>query len=387
MEQHRGGEHRDMPQSPLPRQAVFLVGGRGSRLGALTDDAPKPMLTVGDRPFLDHLIGEAGRFGIERVLLLCGYRAGHIADHYAGRRFDGVTLDMIVETEPAGTGGAVRHAADRLDEVFFLANGDSCFDINWLDLAAWDAGKEVVGRMALRAIPPGGRYGRVTLDNGRVTAFHAASDELDGPMNAGLYFLRRDVLDWIERVPCSLEQDVFPRLASAGRLAGRVYDRFFLDIGVPDDYERSQTEVPAFLHRPAAFLRLDCLLHDGLLHDGLLHDGGLRWMPGARAAVKRLNDNGYYVFVIGEGLAARGAAIRRIAGDLRAIGGHLDDVVQGVDGVAGAIGQCLERWPAKPCGSFLATGRRDDLTASAAAGLPAYLIAEGGLPDVVAALT
>jgi dTDP-glucose pyrophosphorylase len=362
----------------LPRQAVFLAGGRGTRLGNLTENTPKPLLMVGDRPFLDHLIGEAIRFGIDRILLLCGYRARNIADHYAGRRFNGAKLEITVETEPAGTGGALRHATGLLDDAFFLANGDSCFDINWLDLAAWNPGTDWVGRMALRAIPPGGRYGRVMLDDGRVTAFHAAAPDMAGPMNAGLYVLRRSVLDWVDQIPCSLEQDVFPRLASAGLLMGRVYDRFFLDIGVPDDFARSQAEVPAFLCRPAAFLRLDGELHRD-----------------ARAAVKLLNDHGHYVFMIDDPmingcdrLIHQGARYRRIVDDLRVIGAHVDDVEMIADSPQpDRVLDCANRWPVKRNGSFLVTGRQSDLTTAAATGLPGYLLAGdgAGLLDFIAA--
>jgi dTDP-glucose pyrophosphorylase len=356
-----------------PRQAVFLVGGRGTRLGSLTDSTPKPLLTVGDRPFLDHLIGEAIRFGADRVLLLCGYRARAIAAHYAGRQFAGAELGIVVETEPAGTGGALRHAADQLDDVFFLTNGDSCFDINWLDLAVWEADTDWVGRMALRAIPPGGRYGRVALDDDRVTAFHAAAPDLAGPMNAGLYVLRRSVLDWIDRVPCSLEQDVFPRLAMAGLLTGRVYDRFFLDIGVPEDFARAQTEVPACLRRPAAFLPLNGVLCRAT-------DDCRPWMPDAREAVKLLNDRGYYVFLI----AGNDIPHRRLAGDLRAIGAHVDDIAM-QSTLPQALRHLLERWPADRDGSFMVAARRDDLRAAAAAGLYGTLFADGSLLDFIAA--
>ena len=348
----------------IPRQAVFLVGGRGTRLGALTDGTPKPLLTVGDRPFLDHLIGEAIRFGIDRILLLCGYRAGDIADHYAGRKFPGTDFDIVVETVPAGTGGAIRNAADRLDDTFFLTNGDSCFDINWLDLAVGETNGEWIGRIALRALPPGGRYGRVSLDGSRIDAFHAAAPDLAGPMNAGLYVLRRSVTGWIDRMPCSLEQDVFPRLAAAGLLMGRVYDRFFLDIGVPEDFGRAQVEVPDCLSRPAAFLPLTYLL---------AHDDGL-------AAVKLLNDHGYYVFLTANG--NRCSVSKSLLEDLRAIGAHFDDIEDlSVD--SNLVLRCMASWPVTLQGSFALAEHRDDLDRFIAAALPTHLLSGGSLFDIV----
>ena len=115
-------------------QAVFLVGGLGSRLRGLTSERAKPMLDVGGRPFLDYLLDEASRYGIKRALLLCGYRAGDLTSIYNGRTIRGMRIETVVEASPAGTAGALALAADRLDEDFFLVNGDSLFDFNWLAL-------------------------------------------------------------------------------------------------------------------------------------------------------------------------------------------------------------------------------------------------------------
>ncbi len=85
-------------------QVVFLVGGTGSRLGALTAETPKPVLPVGGRPFLDYLLDEASRYGFARCLLLCGYRADSIQKAYDGRSIRGMRVETAIEVEPAGTG-------------------------------------------------------------------------------------------------------------------------------------------------------------------------------------------------------------------------------------------------------------------------------------------
>src|ERR1700693_504041 len=109
-------------------QAVILCGGRGTRLGALTAELPKPLLPVDEAPFLDLLLFEPARHGIRRILLLAGFGADRIAD-YAGAtplntRF-GLTIEVAVEPEPAGTGGALWHARHLLDPEFLMLNGDS----------------------------------------------------------------------------------------------------------------------------------------------------------------------------------------------------------------------------------------------------------------------
>ena len=87
-------------------QAVFLVGGLGTRLQDLTRQTAKPMLPVGGRPFLDYLLEEAARHGVKRALLLCGYKADDLGQAYAGRMVRGMRVETAVEPSPAGTAGA-----------------------------------------------------------------------------------------------------------------------------------------------------------------------------------------------------------------------------------------------------------------------------------------
>ncbi len=193
------------------RQAVVLVGGLGSRLGALAADTPKPLLEVGDRPFLAWVLRELCRYGVERVLLLADRHAERWRAALPGiaaslpRRLD---IDIAAEAEPAGTGGALHRARERLDRRFLLLNGDSLMDSNWAALLADAAGDDpgVLARLLLRRDDPSGRCSRVTLDGARVAAFGGAPA---GPAHAGVAVLSREMLDHAEAT-CSLEHDVYP---------------------------------------------------------------------------------------------------------------------------------------------------------------------------------
>ena len=245
-------------------QAVILCGGRGTRLGALTADMPKPLLEVDGAPFLDVLLFELGRHGFRRILLLAGFAAPRIVEYAAAtplkERF-GLTIDVAIEPRPAGTGGALWQARDRLDDAFLMLNGDSWFDINLRDLAARLAGEPAaLGALALRRLPDASRYGAVRLAGDAIVDF-AARPTGPGPgiVSGGVYALRRELVDELA-AEASLEADLFPRLAAAGRLRGRVYDRYFVDIGVPDDLARGRREIPQRRRRPAAFLDRDGVL-------------------------------------------------------------------------------------------------------------------------------
>ncbi len=153
---------------PAIQQAAILCGGLGTRLGALTAAMPKPLLPVGERPFLDILLEALGQAGVRRMLLLAGFMAERIADYGAATpvkpRF-GLSIEVATEPYPAGTGGALWHARDGLDEAFYLLNGDSWFDIPVQSLGERLLGdSSAIGVVALREIADASRYGSVRME-------------------------------------------------------------------------------------------------------------------------------------------------------------------------------------------------------------------------------
>src|SRR5262249_23145338 len=180
--------------------------------------------------FRASLLEGASRYGFSRCLLLCGYRAQSIEKAYQGRTVRGMRIETAIETKPAGTAGALARAARRLDELFFLVNGDSLFDCNWLALspAARDQ-RDWTARMTLAGGITGNRYGGVEIDGDAVRAFTPAG-ESTLPINAGIYLMRKSVLAAIGPGFVSLEQEVLPVLAKQGLLQGRVTQGPFIDI-------------------------------------------------------------------------------------------------------------------------------------------------------------
>lgn len=228
---------------------MILVGGLGTRLGALTRETPKPLMPIGDRPFLDILVRNVARQGFGEVLLLAGFRAERIEERYgpgsalAGELGIGITI--VTEPAPAGTAGALVHAADRLADSFLMMNGDSLFDVDLRALADAPAAEPWVAKLALRAVPDADRYGVIELEGDRIRSFRPRGPG-GGPglINGGVYWMRRSVLDRIGPLPASIEQDVFPALAAEGLLAGYRHEGYFLDIGVPDSLAEGQRVLP-----------------------------------------------------------------------------------------------------------------------------------------------
>jgi D,D-heptose 1,7-bisphosphate phosphatase len=279
-------------------QAVILVGGLGTRLGALTKETPKPMVSVGDKPFLDYVVDNIVRHGFNKLLFLGGYKSEAIVSYYQERTYPGVELSFSVEEAPAGTGGALLLAIDKLEDEFILFNGDTYFDFNYLDLWTRQPSGQAWGvKIALREIDKADRYGTVHLNRDRITDFTEKGAET-GPaqISCGVYHINKQVvLREIKQLPCSLETEIWPILLENQFAYGFSYQGYFIDIGIPSDLEKARRDMPVEM-RPAVFFDRDGVLNEDTNYVHLPDQ--IVWMSGAKESVKWLNDQGYYVFVV-----------------------------------------------------------------------------------------
>jgi D,D-heptose 1,7-bisphosphate phosphatase len=405
------------PTPPHLRQCVILVGGMGTRLGSLTADTPKPVLTIGDRPFLAWLLRELQRYGFEEAVLLSGYLSDTLHEavkQMAAQLPRKMRIVHAVEPVRAGTGGALFHARHLLDETFLLCNGDSLLDCNLAPFlaAGISDGPRITGRLLLRHLADTSRYGVVTTEGETVTGFHERAENptpTPGLINGGIYVFNRRILDHVTEI-CSLERDILPSLALQGQLKATTGNGYFIDIGIPADLDRAQTELPTRLHRPALFLDRDGVINIDHGHVGTRDR--FEFTPTSRQAVANATNAGWHVFIVtNQSGVARGYYTEQdvatlhhwLQTQMHQAGGTIDDIRYCPTHPEAAIpayrrdndwrkpgpGMLLDlirAWELDPARCILVGDQPTDLAAAAASGVASYLFPGGDLAAFIAPL-
>jgi len=388
-------------------QAVILAGGYGTRLGQLCSDTPKPLLQVGGVPFLEYIVWNLKRHGIREILFSVGYLAKTIQEHFGNGAWHGVHIDYAVEEQPAGTGGALVLAREKLASCFLVLNGDTLFDINYLDLVFFHSQARSLVSLALREINDVKRYGQIRVEDGIVVDFQEKSGDGAGLINGGVYVIEKQALDYLSNTPASLENDLFPLLASEGKMYGRKYDAFFIDIGLPQSLQLADNLLPKWKIKPAVFFDRDGVLN---VDKGYVHKAeDFEWIEGAREAIKYFNDKGYFVFVVtNQAGIARGYYSEEhfnnfttwISNELYKIGAHIDEVYycphHPTEGLgryrkvcmcrkpeSGMILSALEGWPVDKERSFIVGDKDSDIVAAKKVGIKGLLFQSGNLIELI----
>lgn len=234
-----GGERSIQGASLM--EAIVLAGGFGTRLREVVPDVPKPMAPVAGKPFLEILLRTLANKGFGRVVLSLGFMADEISGHF-GDRSDGMELAYVVEDHPLGTGGAVRLAlANCQQDHVYVFNGDTFLDLEVDEVERlWQERRHpiIVGR----AVPDTARYGCLLTAHGLVTGFAEKGAAGPGLINAGCYVFDRLQLDeFALHQTFSLETDFLGKAVQKIAVDVFVTEGLFIDIGVPEDYERAQT--------------------------------------------------------------------------------------------------------------------------------------------------
>jgi len=236
-------------------QAILLCGGMGTRLRSVVSDRPKPMADICGKPFLQYLLEMLRDKGITEVIFALGYMGEMIEEYFQDGSAFGLKIAYSYEEEPLGTGGAIRNALPKiLEEEVLVLNADTYFPMDYQGLYHFHQENDGDFSLATRAVPDISRYGAVRRDAaGRILAWNEKLEDggqpLAGEINGGIYVMKKSLIAEIPEGKQSLEQDCIPKWISEGkRIFGLPFDGYFMDIGIPKDYQQFITDVEQGKH-------------------------------------------------------------------------------------------------------------------------------------------
>lgn len=269
------------------------------------------MAPVAGRPFLTYLLEQCRQQGVPEVILSVGYKWEAI-QQYFGSSYHGMPLHYAVETDPLGTGGALRLAMQQAAaDDYLVLNGDSFFDVSLQALSLFHASHRSVLTLALKEMTDFERYGKVETDlQGRILSFHEKGPCASGLINTGIYVVNRR---WLQGQPLperfSFEQDLMEKGVDQFPFFAQPQSGYFIDIGIPHDYARAKEEMGRFMLPPplgrvaklpgwTLFLDRDGVINEKLEGDYVRNLDSFTWKEGALDALAKLSRVFHRVVVV-----------------------------------------------------------------------------------------
>jgi glucose-1-phosphate cytidylyltransferase len=204
---------------------IILAGGFGTRISEETDSKPKPMITIGNKPMLEHIMNMYARFGFEDFVIAAGYRSESIFDWVKQfkTKYNIDVLDTGLDTH---TGGRIKQCMNFIGKRrVFVTYGDGLGNVNITNLLEFHA---VHGKLAtVTAVRPPARFGQLTLEGNKVTEFGEKQHSDGGWINGGFFVLEPAVHDWVENNLDAFESITLPRLAKSDELRAFQHDGFW----------------------------------------------------------------------------------------------------------------------------------------------------------------
>lgn len=289
------------------KEAIILAGGLGTRLRDTVPDLPKCMAPVAGRPFLFYVINSLRLEGIERFVFSLGYKH-EIIEEYLADQFSRLDYQCVIEEEPLGTGGAIQLACQNAeDKNVLIANGDTLFKVTLAALSSLHFGHDADCTIALKPMQNFDRYGAVelnkdnTIENFREKQFYA-----EGLINGGVYLLNKERFlnnEFPEKF--SFEKDFLETRISNGKILGLLQDGYFIDIGIPEDYNKAQTElkhpqpdINAIDKNWTLFLDRDGVINQDKIGSYIFNPEEFVFMDGLPGIFKKLSEKFKYIIVV-----------------------------------------------------------------------------------------
>lgn len=230
-------------------KALFLAGGMGTRLKPLTDELPKPMVPIMNKPLLERSMENLRKCGINEIVISTGYKPQYIEEYFGDGSKFGLKIEYICEESPMGTGGAIKKTEHLYNDTFLVLNADILCNMDFRDLIAFHKSKAAAVTIAVTRVSNPSAYGVIEYNkSGYAVSFteKPKADEIKSNyINAGVYVFEPEVLREIsEDRPVSVEREIFPALLRNGhKIAVYKGCKYWMDIGTPEKYMQTHDDI------------------------------------------------------------------------------------------------------------------------------------------------
>ena len=206
--------------------AIIVAGGLGTRLRPLTENTPKPLLPVHGKPIIEHIIRNLKKHGVSNIIISIGYKAEQVQEYFKDGSSLGINISYSLETEPLGTGGAVKQASKSLSKPFVLLWGDNLMDVNVSKMKEDYLNYDTAILMALTHRENVENFGVAKLDQNKIVTFVEKPKREDAPsklINAGAFIIDPVCFELLPEGKSSLEKDCFEKLAPQGKITAYIH--------------------------------------------------------------------------------------------------------------------------------------------------------------------
>ena len=232
------------------KEAIILAGGLGTRLRTVISDIPKCLAPINGVPFLHYLVDYLQKQGIESFIFSVGYLHEKV-EKFLLANYPDLKYQLALEQEPLGTGGAIKLAIQKAKEKnVIVCNGDTMFKIDVKALSVFHLDKNAACTLSLKPMENFERYGVVEIDKkGKVNSFKEKQFYHSGLINGGVYalntsqFSEDDLPNIFSFEKDYLEKKVNIESNNGSEIFGFIQDQYFIDIGIPEDYEKAEREL------------------------------------------------------------------------------------------------------------------------------------------------
>ena len=205
-------------------KVLILAGGFGTRLSEYTESIPKPMVPIGNKPIIEHIMSIYAKYGFKKFVVALGYKGEKIKEHFQNKKNDW-NIELIDTGSETLTGGRIKRLKNFFIKTFFLTYGDGVSDVNIKKLLEFHLNHKK--SLTVTAVKPPARFGYLSLKDNNVTSFSEKVDTADTWINGGFFVAEPKIFDFIENDKTIFEKEPLEQLAKKNELKAFKHSGFW----------------------------------------------------------------------------------------------------------------------------------------------------------------